>query len=235
MFMEIFIKEAGHTVSIASNGREVLSMLDCDRFDLVIMDISMPVMDGMEATKRIREREASRGGNIPIVAMTAHALKGDRERFLAAGMNEYIPKPADMDTVLASLARVTAAEQGGRTSVRGTADASGELLDCQWIVRQYDSKRAAWRKLVTLYLAELPKRLGELRQAQVRSDWDALALTAHSLKGASGVVGAAGVAARAASIEQAARAADATRIKGLLDELEKTMDDTTGALPGILA
>jgi CheY-like chemotaxis protein len=90
------LKKRGHGVSIASNGEEALRFLDSQEFDLVLMDVQMPVMDGFQTTSAIREREKTSGGRMPIVAMTAHAMQGDRERCLAAGMDAYIPKPINV-------------------------------------------------------------------------------------------------------------------------------------------
>jgi CheY-like chemotaxis protein len=90
------LKKRGHGVSIASNGEEALRFLDSQEFDLVLMDVQMPVMDGFQTTSAIREREKTAGGRMPIVAMTAHAMQGDRERCLAAGMDAYIPKPINV-------------------------------------------------------------------------------------------------------------------------------------------
>lgn len=87
------LKQRGHTGVIAENGKDALDILEKETFDLVLMDVQMPEMDGLEATALIRERERDTGGHIPIVAMTAHAIKGDQERFLSAGMDGYITKP----------------------------------------------------------------------------------------------------------------------------------------------
>ncbi|WP_449241828.1 ATP-binding protein [Desulfovibrio sp.] len=92
-----FLEEAGHSVTLAENGRQVLDLLARGTYDCVLMDIQMPEMSGLEATRRIREGEAPKARDIPIVAMTAHAMKGDRERFLAAGMNGYIAKPVSLE------------------------------------------------------------------------------------------------------------------------------------------
>jgi PAS domain S-box-containing protein len=101
IFAEEFLRDAGHRVTLAANGLEALEALSRDHFDLALMDISMPVMDGIEATSRIRA--ASMDGpldpRIPIIALTAHALKGDRERFLRAGMDGYVSKPLDLDAL----------------------------------------------------------------------------------------------------------------------------------------
>ncbi|MGO9274727.1 MAG: response regulator, partial [Terriglobia bacterium] len=87
------LEKRGHTVAVASNGREALKVLEKQRFDLVLMDVSMPEMDGMEATRAIRAAEKTTGAHLPIIAMTAHAMKGDRERCLDAGMDGYVSKP----------------------------------------------------------------------------------------------------------------------------------------------
>jgi CheY-like chemotaxis protein len=87
------LENLGHKVRVAENGKEALSSLEKERFDLILMDVQMPEMDGLQTTRAIREREKTTGGHIPIVAMTAHALKGDRERCLEAGMDGYVSKP----------------------------------------------------------------------------------------------------------------------------------------------
>jgi two-component system sensor histidine kinase/response regulator len=101
------LKRRGHRVTVASNGREALETLDKGPVDMVLMDVQMPEMDGLEATQLIRDREKGNGGHIPIVAMTAHAMKGDRERCLAAGMDNYMSKPIraeDLFSIIEDLA-----------------------------------------------------------------------------------------------------------------------------------
>jgi CheY-like chemotaxis protein len=87
------LRKHGHSVVVANNGQEVLANLRDRGFDLILMDVNMPVMGGLEATALIREREKSTGGHIPIVALTANAMKGDREKCIAAGMDDYLSKP----------------------------------------------------------------------------------------------------------------------------------------------
>ncbi len=96
----------GHHVTVASNGREALEQLEAQPFDVVLMDIEMPEMDGLEATAVLRLKESSAGGHVPVVAMTAHALKGDRERFLAAGMDEYVSKPIHAGILFQTIQKV---------------------------------------------------------------------------------------------------------------------------------
>jgi CheY-like chemotaxis protein len=104
--VKTLLKARGHGVTLANNGREALSLLDGLPFDLILMDIQMPEMDGLQATAEVRRRERSTGEHIPIVAMTAHAMKGDRERCLAAGMDDYISKPISVKDLLALIAPI---------------------------------------------------------------------------------------------------------------------------------
>jgi len=101
------LEKAGHRVSVASNGQEALARIEEELFDVVLMDVQMPEMDGFEAVAAIRTRERAAGGHVPIIAMTAHAMKGDRERCLAAGMDEYISKPIHPQELHRLLAHVT--------------------------------------------------------------------------------------------------------------------------------
>jgi CheY-like chemotaxis protein len=97
------LEKRGHSVVVAGNGREALEVLEKERFDLVFMDVQMPIMDGLEATAAIRKRERASGDHLPVVALTAHAMKGDREKCLAGGMDGYLTKPIrpqELDEVL---------------------------------------------------------------------------------------------------------------------------------------
>jgi CheY-like chemotaxis protein len=105
------LKKHGHEVTVAGNGQEVLSALKKDRFDLILMDVQMPTMDGYEATEVIRKREGKKGAHVPIIAMTAHAMKGDRERCLQAGMDDYVSKPLKSDQLLETIDRVARGER----------------------------------------------------------------------------------------------------------------------------
>jgi PAS domain S-box-containing protein len=108
------LEKAGHTVRVAGNGRQALQALERDRFDLVLMDVQMPELNGMEATEAIRRRERTAGGHVPIIALTAHAMKGDRERCLAAGMDGYVAKPIRDQELFEAIEQVMAAHSPAR-------------------------------------------------------------------------------------------------------------------------
>lgn len=116
-FMTLFMEEAGHQVVTARSGIEVLSLLESGPFDVVLMDVQMPEMDGVEATKKIRGAGPERfNPHIPIIALTAYTMKGDQDRFLEAGMDEYLPKPVDMSRLLELMERLLQERSDARNS-----------------------------------------------------------------------------------------------------------------------
>ncbi|MCR4414807.1 MAG: response regulator, partial [Thermoguttaceae bacterium] len=126
------LEKHGHRVVVAQNGREVLEAVQRERFDAVLMDVQMPEMDGFEATEAIRRQEQGTGRRLPIIAMTAHAMKGDRERCLAAGMDGYVAKPVQSRELLAALDAATAekSDQPARPDDAKTAEpAPAEVFD----------------------------------------------------------------------------------------------------------
>jgi two-component system, sensor histidine kinase and response regulator len=119
------LEKRGHTVAVAGNGREALTLLEKQSFDLVLMDVQMPEMDGFEATAAIREREKRTSEHLPIIAMTAHAMKGDEERCLGAGMDGYVAKPINAE----DLFKVIAAVRGRRPYPANEKPVAAETLE----------------------------------------------------------------------------------------------------------
>jgi PAS domain S-box-containing protein len=239
IFAGTFLKEAGHEVAIAANGEQALEMLKTQRFDIVLMDISMPVMDGIQATRAIRS--SINGGfdpDIPIVAMTAHALKGDRERFLAAGMNGYVAKPVEFEELIRAVDM--AMGQGREACVRraerpGTPDAEAQPqtppdLDREWLDGHFSGKDAMMRELAGVFLKELPGRLAAMRRALASGESAALAEAAHTLKGSAGVIGASAVRLAALGLERAGRDGDPERALEAFRELEAAARRVAAAL-----
>jgi len=224
MFAESFLQEAGHTVVTACNGKAVLHLLESGEYDVILMDISMPEMDGVQATQAIRQSNSGRyDPNIPIVAMTAHALKGDRERFMAAGMNGYTAKPVDIDDLLRILDHVVNGGCQGRVhepaNSREQTDRAPDL-DRMWVRTHYADKPEMLRELSEVFGREVAKRLDEIRGALETGNKHLLVRAAHTLKGASGVVGASFVRQCAMRLEQKGREGKLDGAGAQLRELE---------------
>jgi len=184
------LKKYGHSILLAQDGREVLSALEKESFDLILMDLQMPVMGGFEATAAIRRKEANTGAHIPIVAMTAHAMKGDRENCLAAGMDGYIPKPINVKNLLEAIDAVAGNSNGHHSSPkpepasRSFPARTSPLVDRQALLVQVDGDTALLRRMVSIFLADAPERLDAIRGAVESNNAESVAKLAHRLKGA---------------------------------------------------
>jgi two-component system sensor histidine kinase/response regulator len=173
------LSKRGHTVLIATNGREALHVLETQTVDLVLMDVQMPEMDGFEATAAIREKERTTGAHLKIIAMTAHALKGDRERCLAAGMDGYLSKPVQAEELL-TVAEGMSADPG---PIEASVVRNHAVLDATVALARLDGDEALLADLSKLFCEETPRFLSAVRDALARNDSDALQRAAHSLKG----------------------------------------------------
>jgi signal transduction histidine kinase/CheY-like chemotaxis protein len=195
----------GHEVTAVSTGTEAIASLETGAFDVVLMDLQMPGMDGFEATARIREMEKATGRHVPVVALTAHALKGYRERCLAAGMDDYLSKPFKAADLSELLGRLRLAGAGSPASGPG---GSKEVLDVTEALDRMDGDRETLAEIAALFLQDAPRTLEEIGDAVARAEPRDLETTAHRLKGALGAISA-GAAAEAArrleSIGQAGR------------------------------
>ena len=177
------LEKYGHAVTLAADGRQAVAAHVKVAFDLVLMDVSMPEMDGFEATQVIREREAGTDRRTPIVAMTAHAMKGDRERCLAAGMDDYVSKPverAELTRVLAWAAGAPVVPDPEPVVERGPA------LDYRAALQRFGGDEELFADVAGVFRADAPRLLGELRHAVAAGDAPAVQRTAHGLKGAAG-------------------------------------------------
>jgi CheY-like chemotaxis protein len=181
----------GHDVTVANNGREAVEILGREKFDLVLMDVQMPEMGGFEATAIIRQSEQEGGGYTRIVAMTAHAMAGDRDRCIAAGMDGYLSKPINQ----ALLFEVV--EQGSAgTDARPASFNKTELID------RLGGDADLVGEVIRLFLDDCPKRLSAINAAVEQRDPELIRTTAHALKGAAGTIAAAAVFEAAQTLER---------------------------------
>ena len=188
----------GHTVTVANNGREALAALARDTFDLVLMDVQMPVMGGFEATAAIREAEMSTGAHVRIIAMTAHVMTGDRERCFAAGMDGYLSKPIDRRMLLAVVEQDEATTQ----ALPRTRAPDAAPIDPEALMERLEGDRELFAEVVNLFLEDCPVRVAAIRTAIDRRDANLLRTTSHALKGAAANLSAARVFAVAETLER---------------------------------
>jgi CheY-like chemotaxis protein len=243
------LEKLGHGVAIARNGREAVDMHGgasaATGFDLILMDVQMPEMDGMEATAAIRLREQGTGRRVPIVAMTAHAMKGDRERCLAAGMDGYLSKPIRLEELSGELERIAgtgpeagaAAPRAGdevaedaisndehaRTTHAAPPDGNsvhGAVVDWAVALETAGSSQELLRGIIDEFLAECPDLVQRLYGALETGDAEVFARLAHTIKSSTGYFGAVTAQDLAKQLEALGRGEQLAAAAELLDRLD---------------
>ena len=223
------LEKQGHSLVHAANGREALRAFKDATFDLILMDVQMPEMDGLEATRRIREIEQSNGHRTPIVAMTAHVMTGDRERCLAAGMDDYVSKPLRKEEILKLLAKISSGSASSSSSdLRATTKEEDEvpalLYSHEQLLERCDGDEELMEKLILLFTENTPQILDSIRASVANHDADALAASAHKLLGSLGAFGAARARALTSQLEEQGRRAELEGAKAKLAELEREIE-----------
>ncbi len=263
IFISELLEQQGHRVIKAHTGRRAIKALKERDVDVVLMDIQMPEMDGIEATRIIRQ---SAGGHIkpdiPIIALTAHALKGDRERFLKAGMDDYLAKPVGLEELQASLARVLerkaapapsggsrepvspapADRRAGPAQAPDQPDQSGqpkqdeslETLDYPWLLEKARGNTEFLARLFAAFVTDQPKTLAAITAALAARDMERLGFLAHSLKGASATMGARKLRAACLALEQSAKAGREDGLEAELKDLKENMNQVVDVMKGHL-
>jgi CheY-like chemotaxis protein len=219
------LEKNGHTVTLARNGREALEALERQSYDLILMDVQMPEMNGWEATQAIREKEKTTGAHMPIVAMTAHAMKGDEEKCLAAGMDAYLTKPIRTQELFATIDRIGAGKAAPPDAPAPPAKgAAAEVIDVAAALERVEGDRELLEELARLFADECPKALGEIRQAWESGDAHLLERLAHTMKGSSASLGANQVSEAAFELEKHARSEGVANAGGMIQTLEKAVE-----------
>jgi len=215
------LSRAGHAVDIVASGGAAIEALHGESYDLVFMDVQMPEMDGLAATRRIRED--ARFDDVPIIALTAHVLDGDRNRCLAAGMNDYLAKPFDQDELLAKVNEWAEPEGDGRPGATETAGPgkreAAEAIDMRALVEIVDGDVEFAESLVAEFLAYAERQLDEMDEAVASGDGEEVANLAHSIRGGAANLVAQQLQEAAASMETVARTGDLAGLPQLLGHL----------------
>ena len=210
------LENAGHTMEVANYGTEVAPLLAAQSFDVVLMDIQMPKMDGFQATAAIREMEKHTGEHIPIIAMTAHAMAGYKEKCLKAGMDGYVTKPVRHDLLMQALAdiqrpRGTDSGAGLPTPIAGTNGTQSRergRFDRDDLMERLNGDRELARQLASVFVDSMPAQLDALATALSNSDAQAAMFTVHSIKGAAANMGCTEVRDLAAVVEKLGESGD---------------------------
>jgi len=235
---DVFLRRLGHAVVLAGTGAQALAVLSCESFDMVIMDLEMPEMDGIEAVRAIREgRAGEHNRDVPVIAATAHALSGYRTRCRDAGMNAFLTKPLDFKELSAVVgeagSRWSGTESpegfaGGRGGAPGPdLEAGGgpdggtglQVVDMQGVLAGLGGDQELYRDLCDIFLRETPTILQRLMRAASEGAWADVAALAHLLKGALGAVGALAARDTAALAESAANIGDAARVTWIVPQI----------------
>jgi len=213
------LEKQGHSIAIAANGREAIEAVEIQPFDLVLMDVQMPEMDGFEAAAEIRRRERGTSRHLPILAMTAYAMKGDRERCLQAGMDGYISKPIRSRDLWETIDKLV---PSARTASKGETPAG--VLDRGEIQERVGGDMKLLHELIDVFFADCPRMWRHVRDAVSEGNAAKLSRAAHTLKGAVGVFGALAAQEAAERLEKLAGRGDLTQAVEVVAELEMELE-----------
>ena len=214
------LEKRGHSVVLARTGRECLAAFGSQSIDLILMDIQMPEMDGLEATAAIREMEEGTGTHVPIVAMTAHAMKGDQERFLRAGMDAYISKPVQAQRLLDMVDSLVSPSHEEEKEAEDGHSLSPSL-DLDAALAQVGGDAQLLQEVGKLFCQDAPLLLEEVRNAIAMADASSLRASAHTLKGAVGNFGAKRAWECALKLELMGRDGETSQAQSAFDQLSE--------------
>ncbi|MBF0519357.1 MAG: response regulator [Nitrospirae bacterium] len=223
------LRKKGHSVATAMTGKEALERLARESFDLVFMDVQMPEMDGFEATGIIRSgKDKNINKEITIIAMTAHAMKGDRERCIEAGMNDFISKPIAAGALYEIIAKYAPVDSAERSAIELEAVRAEKpkliVFDIEETLSRFDGDKELLRKLCGAFLEDAPRQIKKLKDLLKGDDVHAIEAQAHTIKGMSANIGGSFVRNEALRMELAARKPDLEKIRTIYPKMESEMD-----------
>ncbi len=228
------LEKRGHVVLQAGDGREALTVAEREPLDIVVMDAQMPEVDGLQATRQIRAREKTTQTHLPIIALTASAMSGDRERCLAAGMDGYISKPINAQELLTLVETLGAEARSAKVSDQRGAD-GGPAFDFRAALARLEGDVEIFREQVVFFLRDAPALLVDIQDALAARDAGKLQTAAHRLKGLAASFDATAVTERALDLEQRGqRGGDWSGADAVRQALDEALAQLTAALTGYL-
>jgi two-component system sensor histidine kinase/response regulator len=224
------LEKRGHTAVTVGNGKEALEAYEKDKFDVILMDIQMPGMDGFEATAAIREKEKTTGTHVPIVAMTAHAMKGDRDRCLEAGMDKYVSKPIRAGEMFETIESVVAGGKSGHGIASVMKGRGDDVISWDEAVKQMEGDVDLLKEIAEMFLEESPVLMDRMRQAAAEGDCKKLERAAHTIKGSVGNFAAKSAFKAAQNLEKIGRDGDLNHAAEAFKALEREIERLKPAL-----
>jgi PAS domain S-box-containing protein len=222
------LEKRGYVVLIARNGIEALEAVESEEIDMVLMDVQMPEMDGLEAIRVIRSNEEISKRHLPIISLTAHVMKGDREKCIEAGADDYIPKPIHAPTLFAAIERLRTPHR--QNEPRATAPAISDPLNAAELLEQVQGDRELLAEIIRLFATGLPEVLQGLRESIARGDAAGVARMAHALKGSVANFARRGAYRAVEEMEKFAKDSDLTRTAQTLAVVEGELERLLAAL-----
>jgi PAS domain S-box-containing protein len=217
------LEKLGHKVKVANNGKEAVERAQAEEFDIILMDVQMPEMDGLEAAGAIRAAEAGTGRHIPIVAITAHAMKGDRERCFNAGMDGYLSKPIRIEELRRAICEFDTPQQPV-PSAGQDQDPFQAIGPIELLLDAVMGDRALLSEMAVLWLTDSPKQVKQIETGLESDDAAMIQAAAHALRGSVGTFQASDAQETAKELELAARAGDLVRARKVFASLSKQIE-----------
>ncbi len=228
------LEKRGHAVTVASDGAQALQQLQRVKFDVALMDVQMPVMDGLQTTQAIRKNEESTGSHLPIIAMTAHARESDSDRCRAAGMDDFISKPINADELVELLEKYAPSAAPPATGIPPGAAPQGKVFDRSEALRRIQGDEELLAHLARIFVKDHSQQVASIRHALQQSDFPGLERAAHTLKGSAATLGAERATQVALQLETSARTGDLGECRRLLTLLEPEVEALKSELQSLV-
>jgi CheY-like chemotaxis protein len=229
------LRKIGYQADVAFNGQEVLAALEKAPYDLILMDVQMPEIDGFEATRVIRQKEKMTGQHTPIIAITAHAMTGDRELCLEQGMDDYVSKPIQSKDLSAAIKRQldkVASSMPESPSYDGSDTQAG--FDKRILLDRLEGDEELFKEIVKTFLDDVPLQIEKMKQALREENLNQLEKQAHALKGAAMNIGGNALQTVAFALEVSGKNLDLNRAGPLVQNIDKEFESLKKALTGLV-